>query len=1316
MNKYIHIVCILVCLTFFAVVSTISAAPSGFQVHLTTRSIHPPENTSEWLSSHNSDESHATIIQFYNHPSSADHISLAARGIHLQTYLGGGAWSTYLTEGYNADALTSSTIRWIGDLLADDKQSVRVIDREVPVWAEYTSSREIVAVRFMRPLSVADAEKLLLDYGFEPGAYIELLHTFYVAGPYESIATLASLPEVLWICYPGPPLSVMNAQARAITGTDIINAPPYGLTGQGVTICVYDSGMIDVDHPDFEDRASFGTGEIIALSNHSTHVAGTIGGNGAPDYRGMAPACELVSFKYEECDPYCLYNSPQDIYQDYLLSVVNFGAEIANNSIGSNIPFNGYPCDWQGDYELTSSLLDTIVQGGLGVNYIVTFAAGNDRGDGGLCGSTYETMGVPAGAKNIITVGATDDDDDMTDFSGWGPVDDGRIKPEVCAPGEDITSCFIGNEYGTLSGTSMSTPVVSGNIVLMLEAYHSYVADATPLPSTIKAILCNSAVDLGNFGPDYRYGFGRISAVENIESIIQYRFYEANLADDATWTLPVTVTDHDSILKITLAWSDVPAAPGNHDHALINDLDLTLQSPSGDLFYPFILDPNAPGQPAEVGVNDIDVVEQVLVELPETGEWTIIVTGTDIPLGPQSFSLASSLPLQSGIIQVSGVVTNADNGEPVDNARISVVNGPQQIFSNENGEYTIYVFADNDMTILCEAYGFQSIRTYIQPGDEDELVRDFALPLRNANDIHGHVINEAGQSLADATVTITEVPSITMETDNEGEFEISLPIDRVYEFHAEFDDLSGSERVYVEEGTPMDLSITVYDPEDHLAGPDGYGYIAIESTDDHPLAPEYDWIAIDPMESGPGTRLSFTQEEDPRVLDLPFAFKYYGQNFTEVTVNENGFFCFGDLSDMDPGIAADFSNSGIPGSDGPPAMVAPFWEDFHHSFVNFSYYSDAAENRFILEWFNSRQYSPEDAFETFQVILYSPVDYPTSTGDGMILFQYHTVVDLYNATVGIESPNEDMGIEICYFNMDSEGEFNPAVSEITDETAILFYRTGGSVYGSVTMVPESDYESVLITDNRSTVECDGFGDYLITGVYPGLQELFFSAPGFEPFILPVFVEENQITTNANATMWQLLPPTDLNGNPLGNNQYRIRWNAPDFSDLDLQPGHSDDHGLDELTGRFRVYRDGIYIGETADTFYTDQIQPNMFELYWVTAMYTRAESDTSNHHWIIMDVAEENGLLPTEFSVSAAYPNPFNPTTQFTVALPQSANMEIAVYDILGRQVEILTSGILQTAGYHSFTWNADQLASGMYFITVNAGPDHAVRKVLLLK
>ncbi len=488
--------------------------------------------------------------------------------------------------------------------------------------------------------------------------------------PLANIQDLAAEDAVQWIEPPLPPMEAVNDSNRAITQADIVNAAPYNLDGTGINVLVYDAGTARATHQDFGGRLT--VRDSSGMLDHSTHVAGTIGGSGAARadhlYRGMAPGVVMQSygFEYDGTGTF-LYTNPGDLQADYNEAVNTFGAVIASNSIGTNTAKNGFPCSYEGDYGACEMLIDSIVCGSLGVPLRIIWANGNERSSG-RCGTDYHTTAPPACAKNHITVGALNSNDDsMTGFSSWGPSDDGRIKPDVCGPGSQtdddlgVTSCISTSDtaYASYRGTSMATPTVTGLCALILQDWKvQFPETALPRNSTLKILLAHNAVDLGNIGPDYQYGYGSVRVQNTIDFMRTGSFREASVSQGEDRLYYIIVPVGTPSLKATLAWDDPPGA-ANTIPELVNDLDLAVIAPdSGIVYYPWTLDPANPANPAvRAQADHVNNIEQVVVDAPAAGLWTIRVRGFAIAWGPQVFSLCATPALcdmsPKGTIQFS---------------------------------------------------------------------------------------------------------------------------------------------------------------------------------------------------------------------------------------------------------------------------------------------------------------------------------------------------------------------------------------------------------------------------------------------------------------------------------------------------------------------------------------------------------------------------------------------------------------------------------------------------------------------------------------
>ncbi len=504
------------------------------------------------------------------------------------------------------------------------------------------------------------------------------IHLLVLEIPKDNIRALAAEDAVQWIEPAAPPLDGANDGIRDQIGINIVNAAPYNLDGTGIDVLVYDSGQVG-NHTDFGTRLIHGDAD--AISEHSTHVAGTVGssgansaaqGGGALQWRGMAPAVDLISYGTNYAGSgITFYENVPDIEADWAAAQNTYGADLGTASLGSNI-YAYFPddCNVMGNYGASSVLIDQIVRGGnsavgIGDKYIATWAAGNERGWASSCG-TYNIVAPPAGAKNPIHVGGSNTNNNTQyAHTSWGPTDDGRIKPIVTAGACQTTGDYgikstddnPVNAYTVKCGTSMATPAVSGGIALMLQHYRDvYNTDGNFWPSTAKAILMQTADDFGNPGPDFQWGYGQVDIQAAVDLISRKAFRQESINDDEIDVFKLIVPPDADEVVVSLAWDDFEATL-NANPTLINNLNLELVAPDGTIWRPWILDPNNPANNATRGTDNRNNQEQVQVFTADeaiVGTWLVRVKGTNIPQGPQAYSLVCEgcQPLNIGICQV----------------------------------------------------------------------------------------------------------------------------------------------------------------------------------------------------------------------------------------------------------------------------------------------------------------------------------------------------------------------------------------------------------------------------------------------------------------------------------------------------------------------------------------------------------------------------------------------------------------------------------------------------------------------------------------
>lgn len=633
-----------------------------YQILLQSRQFTPTPGLTQVMKAPRSEENAGNrrhfLIQFYETPSPVQTEALAKEGLSLLHYLPDRAWIASAEYRHLANLIQDPAIRWIGPIEPTDRVSPVLNSADVQDLLHNSPSKQMaLTVGFAADVPLENGRSLVNTVGGMVMSEVITTNTLLIILPTGRLQELSNADEVIWIEPPLPALDPLNDCVRERTGVSKLQATPYGLDGAGVDLLVYDAATVHAGHPAFYGRLVVGDSNTAwdqSNINHATHVAGTAAGSGynspaGRDLKGMAPGANVISYGFKSSgsdSSQYLYTDPGDIEADWGNARAQHGADLGTASIGTNIAANNYDCSWEGNYGAVSQLIDGIVRGSLGAPYITTWAAGNERADGG-CGNSYNTTPPPSNAKNPIHVGATNSDSDViASFSSFGPSDDGRIKPTIVAPGDEqygdgaVMSTWPPATYQLMSGTSMSTPAVAGLAALMIEQYRNvYQTSGTPLPSTIKALLIHTSVDRGNPGPDYQYGYGRVDGEKAVFALTHGDFIESGFnATGQVHDYPIELGKNIPELRASLAWDDAPASLAASIQ-LVNNLDLSIIGPDGHIYRPFILNPSVPSANATTGIDSRNNQEQVIIPSPAAGRWTIRIQASNLPVGPQTYSL-----------------------------------------------------------------------------------------------------------------------------------------------------------------------------------------------------------------------------------------------------------------------------------------------------------------------------------------------------------------------------------------------------------------------------------------------------------------------------------------------------------------------------------------------------------------------------------------------------------------------------------------------------------------------------------------------------
>jgi hypothetical protein len=1265
---------------------------------------------------------HALVqIQDYLQPGQRE--ALAAAGVELLNYLPDRAYVASVQKSADLVRLPALRVRYLGPLTVEQKTHPRVTFGRFGKWSEYSQGRHVLAVDIMPDVPLDEAAMGIEKLGFETGHRFESAHSLFVAVEPERAGELASLDAVLFVNECPPPLQPINNSVRQRLHVDSVWAAPYNLTGQGVTAMVFDAGMVDSTHPDFGDRVTWM--EAGTVMDHSTHVAGTLGGSGANSgglYAGMAPQARIISGAYEVCDPYCFYDSPVDVEPDYTTARRVHHVELTTNSMGANVDANHFPVEWFGDYELCSRILDRLVSNTAGTPLLQFWAAGNERNGTYYHWTTYGCMAVPAGAKNVIAVGATDDADAVASFSSWGPTDDGRIKPELCSTGINVTSCIAGGGYATYDGTSMSSPGAAGVACLLLQKWHQmFPGAADPLPETMKAILINSATDIGPVGPDYQTGFGLVNALKAVQNLVAGGVLESALETDETYTSTFTVSAGLSALDVSLAWSDLPAV-GNVVPTLVNDLDLELQAPNATIYYPWKLRPDNPGLPVITGVDSVNVCERVHVTSPAAGNWTLRVRGRLNGSASQTFGVSANVPLMPTRATVIGQIRRASDGQGI-RGRVSVVGGSQSSLTDSSGNFVIIVPANAQYTIRAESYGYVARDTTLTL-TTGTVTANRTLAAAQDGTLHGVVVNQVGGRLAQANVQIefpwADIAPLT--TDSTGEFSVSLPGGNTYRILAVWDGMAGQGSGTVPQGATGEASVTIYHRGFQPTGPDAYGYYAYEIGDSGSNA-AYDWLEISPNAGGAGTLIPSPGGNDWVVsVAAPFPIRFYGQTTNQIQVSADGWVRPGAPETAD----STYVNRDIPNARVPNGMICLFWDDLFPYAAeggDVSRYYDQAHGRFIIEYHDVPHYLPRTNRVTAQLVFFDLGVRPTASGDNEFQLQYQRFdyedsTEDADATIGIENFAGDDGIQMVF-----DGVWDTRSFPLAAQRAILFSPTGiqvvGAVRGELTLVPPpADWSTVNVSLGSYLTHPEANGEFLLDNVAVGTYSLIVSPAGYETGRVDTLVIVADDTVETAFTLYRLDPARNLTGEyDPDTRQIHLFWEWPLWhSGQSAAGGRGEDH-LDAFRN-FRVWLAGVGLqGSADDTFFTYNVTQSRAFRFWVETLYDYGTADTSNNFRITVDLsAQQTGAaVPAEFYLKQNFPNPFNPVTVIEYGLPKSAQVELEVFDVLGRKVEVLQSGVQQPGVYRTVL-DAGRWSSGVYYCRLRAGEFERVQKMVLMR
>jgi hypothetical protein len=627
--KHLHFACRLL-LCMLLPFSAFAQQKADFRILLNSGNYIPPANAKSitqetaLMSKSRFKDYNYVVLQFNTLPDAALKQKIAAAGIELIDYLPNLAYTASVKAGFDARSFSSYNIRSVFQLSAAQKTVADILKKKFPAHAvKQAGTVDLNVVTYKK----MDLNEALLSFSALKITVLEdapMFRRFTIRIPQQNVNALLNLAYVQWADVIDPPNQLENTPGRTLHRVNVLNDGLRNLKGEGMSVGIWDGGAIS-RHIDFSPVSRLIQVQNAATSDHSTHCSGTIMGRGLinPLARGMAPNAMLYSYDFNGniqtemaagIPANNLVVSSHSYGSTQTCGVTGAGVTYSNTSRETDINLNNFPF------------------------HLHCHSAGNSQT---ACSGGWSTITASGkSAKNNILVANITTTETISGSSSFGPVSDGRVKPEISAMGTNVFSTVgAPTAYDTYTGTSMATPGIAGSVTLLVQRYKQLNSDNLPPSTLIKNIVLNTAKDLGNPGPDYRFGYGRINALQAVRIIEpSVRYVIGNVTTGGTNDLALNVPAGAARVRVMLTWND-PAGAANANPALVNNLDLRLINGAVTTL-PWILDKNNPSAAATRGVDNVSNIEQVTIDNPAAGNYTMRVNGAAVPVGAsQSYAL-----------------------------------------------------------------------------------------------------------------------------------------------------------------------------------------------------------------------------------------------------------------------------------------------------------------------------------------------------------------------------------------------------------------------------------------------------------------------------------------------------------------------------------------------------------------------------------------------------------------------------------------------------------------------------------------------------
>jgi hypothetical protein len=397
---------------------------------------------------------------------------------------------------------------------------------------------------------------------------------------------------------------LVQSQNKTLHGLNAADFYWPTANGKNTVVGIKEKDM-DASDIDLKNRIRNSTIKDNSKDDHATTIGSLVAGAGNSFVLGKGLASQAQLFP----------SSFANLFADETALLNNAGVTVQNHSYGTIIQsfYGAEALSYDQQCRNQPSLLHVFSAGNRGNGLSTQGSFANIAGFANLTGNFKM-------AKNVICVAALDTTGNQAFFSSVGPTYDGRLQPQITALGPD--------------GTSDAAALVSGAALVLQQIYKDSNSQSLPTAALIQSILFNSADDIGTKGIDYKTGYGALNLPKAIRQLQTRQYDGGALAQNETWTKTLAVPANAANFKITLCWTDTAAAI-NAAKALVNDLDLSLvQNSNAQPFYPSILSTAANADSLKKmairGRDTLNTVEQISIDLPQSGSYTLAVRGSKI--------------------------------------------------------------------------------------------------------------------------------------------------------------------------------------------------------------------------------------------------------------------------------------------------------------------------------------------------------------------------------------------------------------------------------------------------------------------------------------------------------------------------------------------------------------------------------------------------------------------------------------------------------------------------------------------------------------